>query len=90
MFATSRGGGVFQVRAEDGGGFERPCGDARVGQGVVKDYGWGYEGGFVGVDGGDEGSGGKSHPRIWSRINEWGARYSGIRDPFADGSSLRR
>ncbi|MBI2757391.1 MAG: hypothetical protein HYX49_01790 [Chloroflexi bacterium] len=33
-----RSGGVFQVRAENGGGLERPCGDARVGQGVATDY----------------------------------------------------
>ena len=40
---------VFCRNAEDGGGFECPCGGVRVGQGLVKDYGWGCEGGFVGV-----------------------------------------
>ena len=29
---------VIQVRAEDGGGFERPCGDARVGEGVATNH----------------------------------------------------
>ena len=33
-----RGGGVFQVCAEDGGGFERPCGDARVGEGLATNH----------------------------------------------------
>jgi len=26
----------ISCRAEDGGGFERPCGDARVGQGLAR------------------------------------------------------
>ena len=34
----SRSGGVLQVRAEDGGGFERPCGGARVGEGVATNH----------------------------------------------------
>ena len=44
---ASRSGGVFQVRAEDGGGFERPCGDARVGEGVAARDAWRYERGFI-------------------------------------------
>lgn len=56
---ASRSGGVLHVRAEDGGGFECPCGVARAGQagqGLVKDYGCSSDG-FVGVANRISGSG---------------------------------
>ena len=54
---ASRGGGVFQVRAEDGDGYERAEGTSRVGEGLATNHARRQERGFIvpaeGVGGGD-------------------------------------